>query len=103
MAGSLIQERELLEAARGGDERAFQSLVAPRHDHPAPDAVQLDIEPHNVASQRVARGLGGRPTGRVSRTAAGRRVMFERYTIDPSQDVGRQAPSGPGGAGTIAT
>jgi RimJ/RimL family protein N-acetyltransferase len=69
----------------------------------APDAVQLDIEPHNVASQRVARGLGGRPTGRVSRTAAGRRVMFERYTIDPSQDVGRQAPSGPGGAGTIAT
>ncbi|HEY0343050.1 MAG TPA: sigma-70 family RNA polymerase sigma factor [Solirubrobacteraceae bacterium] len=31
MAGSLIQERELLEAARGGDERAFQSLVEPRH------------------------------------------------------------------------
>jgi hypothetical protein len=45
----------------------------------------------------------GRATGRVSRIAAGRRVMFERYTIDPSEDVGRQVPSGPGGAGTIAT
>jgi hypothetical protein len=31
MSGSLIHERELLETARGGDERAFQSLVAPRH------------------------------------------------------------------------
>ncbi|HEY0343049.1 MAG TPA: GNAT family N-acetyltransferase [Solirubrobacteraceae bacterium] len=74
---------------RGLAREAARRLMTWTFAELAPDAVQLDIEPHNVASQRVARQLGGRPTGRVARTEAGRRVVFERYTIEPGADSGR--------------
>jgi [ribosomal protein S5]-alanine N-acetyltransferase len=64
-----------LEAARCLMTWAFAEL--------APEALQLDIEPHNVASQRVARQLGARPSGQVVKTEAGHRLVFDRYTIQP--------------------
>ena len=68
-----------LEAARCLVTWAFAEL--------APEALQLDIEPHNAASQRVAWQLGARPSGQVVKIEAAGRLVFERYTIDPPADA----------------
>jgi RimJ/RimL family protein N-acetyltransferase len=71
---------------RGLAAQAARRLMSWAFAELAPEALQLDIEAHNVASQRVAGDLGATPAGQVSRTAAGRSVTFDRYTIAPPAD-----------------